>query len=386
MDTVEEEAVPMVRKVNLTKRVETGSGRRYCPVVLSGNNKIKPDWVTVDGKEEKHSEGAYYIEWYESGRRRRESVGTNVATADKRREDKEWELEGVGRGKLQGPTEKKHHNLKQAVEDFLKEKEATRKRGTFLTYHYALRYFLESCKKENVEEVTRKDLLDYAIYLRNEVKRGPQTVHQDFALVEFFLKATGREKITTRADKPAFTPNDPDIYEKEDLEKMFAVCTEEERVLFSFFLMTGMREQEVAHCGWSDIRDGMIHVRYQAQFEWSPKTYQSRRIPVNPDLELLLEDWKKKRKPGSDLVFPKFGKPDPQFLPKLKKVAVRAGLDPARCWLHKFRSTAATRWLEAGFTLPTVQRWLGHRSLQATMRYLRDTRDPGIQDRMKGIF
>jgi hypothetical protein len=44
-------------RVNLTKRVRTAEGLRYCPVVESANGRIKPDWVAVDGQEEKHPEG-----------------------------------------------------------------------------------------------------------------------------------------------------------------------------------------------------------------------------------------------------------------------------------------------------------------------------------------
>lgn len=47
----------MHREVNLTKRVETTLGSRYCPVVLSANGRVKPDTVLVNGKPERHPEG-----------------------------------------------------------------------------------------------------------------------------------------------------------------------------------------------------------------------------------------------------------------------------------------------------------------------------------------
>jgi len=39
---------------------------------------------------------------------------------------------------------------------------------------------------------------------------------------------------------------EPEIYEKEELDTLF-------RAWFEFFLMTGMREQEVMYCYWSDV-------------------------------------------------------------------------------------------------------------------------------------
>jgi hypothetical protein len=88
----------MHREVNLTKRIRTGTGLRYCPVVLSANGRIKPDAVLVNGKPERHPEGAYYIEWHGDGKRIRLSVGKDAADASAMRLRKETELnEGVWR-------------------------------------------------------------------------------------------------------------------------------------------------------------------------------------------------------------------------------------------------------------------------------------------------
>jgi hypothetical protein len=62
------------KEVNLTKRVKISDGMRYCPVMLSANGRVKPDFVIVDGQPERQPEGAYYIEWRESGRRVRLAV------------------------------------------------------------------------------------------------------------------------------------------------------------------------------------------------------------------------------------------------------------------------------------------------------------------------
>ena len=58
-------------QVNITKRIDTPEGKRYCPVVIGPNGRIKPDSVMVDGRQEKHSEGAYYLDWTEDGKRTR---------------------------------------------------------------------------------------------------------------------------------------------------------------------------------------------------------------------------------------------------------------------------------------------------------------------------
>jgi hypothetical protein len=41
--------------------VQTAEGLRYCPVAQFPNGRVKPDVVLLSGKEERHTEGAYYI-------------------------------------------------------------------------------------------------------------------------------------------------------------------------------------------------------------------------------------------------------------------------------------------------------------------------------------
>src|ERR1017187_3230993 len=90
--------VTMNRECNVTKRVRLAQGWRYCPVVLAANGRVKPDAVLVNGKAERHPEGAYYLEWYEGAKRVRLSVGKDAADASARRQRKEAELNAVNNG------------------------------------------------------------------------------------------------------------------------------------------------------------------------------------------------------------------------------------------------------------------------------------------------
>src|ERR1035441_10584283 len=88
----------MNREVNLTKRVQTSTGLRYCPVVLAANGRVKPDMVLVNGKPERHTEGCYQLEWREGKRRVRVSVGKDPADASRRRLRQQSELNAVTKG------------------------------------------------------------------------------------------------------------------------------------------------------------------------------------------------------------------------------------------------------------------------------------------------
>ena len=138
----------MNREVNLTKRVQTPHGWRYCPVVLSANGRVKPDSFSSMASQERHPEGAYYLEWRESGKRVRLSVGKDAADASARRLRKEAELNAMNNGVAVVPERpERARSLAAAVADFLEETKLTKKPKTLAAYTTALNYFTESCQK-----------------------------------------------------------------------------------------------------------------------------------------------------------------------------------------------------------------------------------------------
>lgn len=379
------------REVNLTKRVKTKQGLRYYPVVLSANGRVKPDSVLVDGKEERYPNGAYYIEWRDNGKRVRLSVGKDAQDAAARRLRKEAELNALNNGIAVVPDNenKKQRSLKVAVSDFLEETKLTKKPKTLAAYTTALRYFQESFPKLFLEDIDRKDLLKFAAFLRDEKEQSPRSVYNKFENVMTFLKAQGIRGLVGKNDWPRFVEEEPEVYEKEELETLFDACDAEERLWFEFFLMTGMREQEVMHCSWDDINlsRGTVTVRYKPEYGFSPKNYKEREIPIPAKLVQGLKALKAKADKTCGLVFPTGGcKPKLDFLDCLKACAKRAKLNEEDFWLHKFRATFATWSLWAGVDLRTVQQWLGHSDMESTMRYLKPSRSQQVREKVNEIF
>jgi hypothetical protein len=60
-------------RVNIIKMVKLDGKWRFAPVV-ERNGKVTRDHVWVKGQDEHHTEGSYYLEWYEDGKRRRQPV------------------------------------------------------------------------------------------------------------------------------------------------------------------------------------------------------------------------------------------------------------------------------------------------------------------------
>ena len=378
------------KEVNLTKRVQTSKGPRYCPVGLSANGRVKPDLVIVNGKPERHPEGAYYLEWRENGRRVRLSVGKDAADASARRLRKEAELNAVNNGATIVPEGKDgHRSIAASIADYLDETKLTKKPKTLAAYSTALAYFVESCHKLNLEDIDRRDLLKFHAFLRDDKEQAPRSCWNKFANVMSFLKANGIRGLVGKNDWPRFVVEEPEVYEKEELEKLFATCDADERLWYEFFLMTGMREQEVMHTYWTDVNlaSHTVRVSHKPDRGWTPKAYKEREIPIPAKLVKSLKAWKGKSEKTCNLAFPTAGcNPKLDFLDCLKAVAERAKLDKDGFWLHKFRATFATWSLWAGVDLRTVQQWLGHSDMESTMRYLKPSRSQQVREKVNEIF
>ena len=380
----------MNREVNLTKRVQTPHGWRYCRVVLSVNGRVKPDVVVVNDTEERHPEGAYYLEWRENGRRVRLSVGKDAADASARRLRKEAELNAVNNGAIIVPEGKDgHRSIAASVANYLDETKLTKKPKTLAAYSTALAYFVESCHKLNLEDIDRRDLLKFHAFLRDEKDQAPRSVYNKFENLMTFLKANGIRGLVGKNDWPRFVEEEPEVYDREELDTLFAKCNAEERLWYEFFLMTGMREQEVMHTYWTDVNlaSHTVRVSHKPDRGWTPKAYKEREIPIPAKLVKSLKAWKGKSDKTCNLVFPTAGcNPKLDFLDCLKTVADRAKLDKEGFWLHKFRATFATWSLWAGVDLRTVQQWLGHSDMESTMRYLKPSRSQEVREKVNEIF
>jgi hypothetical protein len=88
--------------------------------------------IIVNEQQERHPEGAYYLEWRENGRRVRLSVGKDAADAGARRLRKEAELNALNNGVAVLPENGNngHRSLAAAVSEYLEETKLTKKPKT----------------------------------------------------------------------------------------------------------------------------------------------------------------------------------------------------------------------------------------------------------------
>ena len=333
--------------------------------------------------------GYYFIEWWEEKRRRRERAGDTPSQALEARRRKTNELIGemaTGRGSINAAKEDEAATpIATAIELFSEHIRihSPAKPRTFERYREVLRHFERILrKKKSIEAVTRSDIDDYKIARSRESvgddRRlvSPATINFEVNVFKTFFYYMIREHAVQmenpcarskplRAEKERLKRRPP-VYTQDELDKLFAECDETERAIFATLLLTGIRKDELVHLAWDDVDLKHTLLRVTAKEGFAPKDYEEREIPIPPDLVKILKSSPR----NSTWLFPsrngnQLGRNE--MLRRLKEVAERAGVKHAT--LHKFRHTYATRLLEQGADIVTVQHLLGHSDLDTTRKY-----------------
>ncbi|MGD0120443.1 MAG: site-specific integrase [Candidatus Binatus sp.] len=357
--------------VNIVKKIKVDGDWKL--LSIPRNTKGNYDWNALP-------EGLYLIEWRSGGKRRRESAGVTAAQALEAQRRKRHELEGRKLGiagfETAGETVKKPA-LHVAVNKYLEQIEALKKPNTHRKYEAVLKRFLDFFgDRDSIDAISGDDLTRFVVTLKKDHGLGSNTILHNAVIIAQFLKRHGRSGITRELPLPERITPLVKVYRHEDLARFFAACSDAERALFGMFLLSGFREQEVMYLHWSDVNFELRTVRVTAKpnLGFYPKRWEDREVPA--PVELLEELRKHTHRPNCQFVFPSpTGNREQHMLDHCKAIAMRAELDPTKFDLKTFRSTYATGMLRRGFDVRTVQHWMGHKSLETTLRYLAPATD-----------
>lgn len=237
-----------------------------------------------------------------------------------------------------------------------------KRKGTLQLAKTTLKKFSEHAKVQYLSEITVDHLdNDAAWCIATSPTHSPQTGRNEFLRVNQFLKSYGIVLTKRNGDKfvPVGMKDVPKVPQRtgvithspEELEKFFASCNGfKQWGFFQTFQRAGLREMELATLRPEDIilntAEPYIDVckRTVGGYEFIPKWYQERHVNIDPELADLLK--KLKSTCRSQLVFgTKGGRLNLHLLRECKRIAVRAGLLPARFRLHRFRANFATHCL-----------------------------------------
>ena len=336
--------------------------------------------------------GYYFVEWWEGRKRRRQRAGDAPRDALEAQRRKANELVGEmvagGRAVSAQPADEPSATLvSDAVSMFLDhvrvhspDKPKTVQRYRKVLEH-AARIF---AKRKFVEAVTRSDVDDYKSARSKECSQQhkgrpitPRTINFEVAVLRtffyFLIHERGMQienpcaRFKSIKDPKAKARRKPPTYTQQELDKIFAKCDDGEKTIFATLLLTGLREQELYFLDWGDVdlKAETLRVTPKPAEGFSPKDYEERALPIPPDLLDLL----KAQPRTSHVVFPsKRGGRTNHLLRRLKEIAAAAKVLHAT--LHKFRHTYATRLLESGCDIVTVQKLMGHSDIDTTRQYL----------------
>jgi integrase len=405
--------MPKLPAVKLLKQVKVNGRWTLATALFDSKGRVRRDHVRVKGIDESHPEGSYFIEWWNEGQRHREAAGADAQDAADKARVKQAELLAARNGVIPPlpaiELVPERTPLLAALDKYLDYVRYHRSLRTFRTYRPILEDFKSSCSKSHIEDVGRLDILDFATECMKQGQKG-KTVYNKLVVLSQVMKQHGKDKLLAKSDWPSFVETVRPIYENDELTELFRVAEFAEEVRFKFYLMSGFRDAEGRSVTWRDVDFKHMAVRVTAKPHWGfhPKNWEEREVPVPQKLIALLEKFRPLKAGADDPIFPSTtGRPDGAMLEKLKALAYRAKLNCGHCsvshkleggtvtvnrcakgpycsrwFLHKFRHTYATRHLQDGIDIRTLQQWMGHSDIASTMVYLKGVRNSDIQARI----
>jgi integrase len=353
----------------------------------------------INGAEAQVREFQYQVRYYENRKLHYRPAGKKAAAADAMRDRIEKQhsvksaAEAVG---VKVEVEGDRRTLSGSAAAYIRD---AQKRGAAEAAEQArlvTAEFTRVVRKTYLDEITREDVFRFHEALR---KRGceARTVANKHQRLISWLRFSGFDT-SKLPPKPRYEEQLPTIYTRDEVSTLLANADGRMSLLIRMGYLLGLRDQELQHAEFRDINwsENTYRVRSKPKWEFMPKTWEQRDIPLFEDLSAELKE-RQEQQPGQSLILgTKSGTPDRKMLRSLKLLAKRAKLNCGRCdgckgknkecqefTLHKLRRTFITAMLRNGFDLRTVQSWAGHRDIQSTMRYLRPAGAKEIQDKLK---
>lgn len=229
--------------------------------------------------------------------------------------------------------------------------------------------------KRPPDGLSAQQVQDYLLHLRSKRGRSVATVNQYGCAFRFFygtvLERDGAQFQIPLAAAPQRLPQ---ILSRDELAGLFAATRHEgARTFLIAAYATGLRLSELCHLRFADIDSHADRMCIRVE---QGKGAKDRYVPLDEDLlELLRRHW---RVAGLTRAHPwLFPSPEDAARPisdstpqKWYHAARAAAGITKQGGIHTLRHCHATHMLELGVDLYTLSRWLGHRHVSTTSRYL----------------
>ncbi len=257
----------------------------------------------------------------------------------------------------------KRNRVGKAVEAFLDSLAASgASPKTVKSYRAALKSFLDVVGPDMpVNSLSGDVYTQWLSKLRRSRALSKSTLHYYSIFVRRFLQWLGIVD-----DIPA-VPGDSNTYSHaltwDQVEALLAAASDlRDLAMISLLAESGLRAGELLSLIWSDVDlvKGLVRVK--------GKYGKERIVLLGPvSREALARLYEAVRPRPYERIFSISYQ---ALYKKLKRLAIKAGLDPSLVRPHVLRHTFATEALRRGMSLPALQRLLGHSDIKVTQRYL----------------
>lgn len=245
--------------------------------------------------------------------------------------------------------------------------------------------FLTYCGGMALKEISRDDVGDFVQYLGRE-GRSPKTVARKLSAVREFFKFLYTEKdikdnpaadvLTPKQEKPL-----PKFLSEDEIKRLIAAAKEcsgpkgrQMTAMLELMYASGLRVSELV-----SLPENCINFDRRQVFVRG-KGSKERVVPVAPAAIQAVFDYLEQRdcfiREGrrSIWLFPSKSSRSGHisrdtFFKRLKELAVKAGIYPSRVTPHVLRHSFATHLLNHNADLRSVQKMLGHESINTTEIY-----------------
>ncbi|MBA2746618.1 MAG: tyrosine-type recombinase/integrase [Flavisolibacter sp.] len=239
--------------------------------------------------------------------------------------------------------------------------------NTIRTYSTEFLYLLRLLGQANVQDLEKKQVLSYLLWLLKFKKYSETHVHTTVSALKFFFEKVENREVEfydlPRPKKPQLLP---DILAEEEVVQIIrSVENLKHKALLMTAYSAGLRVSELVNLKVLDIdsKRMTIHVR-------EGKGKKSRIVPLSKVLLETLREYFKVYRP-KDYLFEgvgggAYGTRSAQIV--LANAKIRAKVKK-RGSIHSLRHSYATHLLEGGTDIRYIQELLGHQSMKTTLRY-----------------
>lgn len=229
------------------------------------------------------------------------------------------------------------------------------------------------------QELDEDDVRAYLLYIKNEKRYADATLRIVYSgLKAFYQKTLSRDWQTLTLLRAGRHGRLPTVLTLEEVGRIVRCAVPLRNQIFLYTVYScGLRLNEALSLEVGDIDRTrmMLHVH-------RGKGARDRYVPLpKRTLAALEQYWRIHR--HKKLLFPapgrggKFGlgnallpMPDTTVSGAMRKAVERTGINKKHVSIHTLRHCYATHLLEAGVALPTIQRYLGHTSIETTLVYV----------------